>query len=197
MTGTVQKSLIAMTMIVALTPFATAFAGGLHKTGHGTTHVENMGHGHVKAVAFGEPGSPAEVNREIEVTMMDNYFEPETIDIRAGETVRFVIKNYGDFLHEFKIGTVEMHAAHQEEMLAMMEHGMLTASAIDDEMMGMGHSDGGMSGHVHDDPNSVLLEPGETKELIWKFAEATDLEFACNVPGHYDAGMMGRIEFGM
>lgn len=197
MTGKIHRALLAMATIATVSTFGTAIADSLHKNGHGTNHLENMGHGHVEAVAFGEPGSQSEVNREIEVTMMDNYFEPETINILAGETVRFVIKNYGDFLHEFNIGTAAMHAAHQEEMMTMMEHGMLTATAIDDDMMNMNHSDGGMSGHVHDDPNSVLLEPGETKELIWKFANATDLEFACNVPGHYDAGMMGRIELGM
>jgi uncharacterized cupredoxin-like copper-binding protein len=197
MTGKNFRALVAMTTIVTLTTFGTAYADALHKTEPGTSDVEDMGHGHAKTVAFGEPGGSSEVSREIEVTMMDNYFEPETINIRAGETVRFVIKNYGDFLHEFNIGTTAMHAAHQEEMMTMMEHGMLTATAIDEDMMSMNHSDGGMSGHVHDDPNSVLLEPGETKELIWKFVEATDLELACNVPGHYDAGMTGTIEFSM
>ena len=45
----------------------------------------------------------------------------------------------------------------------------------------------------HDDPNSVLLEPGDSGEVIWKFTEARALEFACNMPGHYDSGMIGDI----
>ena len=49
---------------------------------------------------------------------------------------------------------------------------------------------------AHDDPNSVLLEPGKQDEVIWKFTKAMDLEFACNVPGHYDSGMMGPIHIG-
>lgn len=124
--------------------------------------------------------------------MVDNYFEPEWLTVRAGETVRFVIRNDGEFLHEFNLGTAAMHAAHQEEMATMMEHGMLTPTGIDDEKMMMDHGAGGMG---HNDPNSVLVEPGKTAELVWTFTAATGLEFACNVPGHYDAGMMGEIVF--
>lgn len=47
----------------------------------------------------------------------------------------------------------------------------------------------------HDDPNSVLLEPGQSGELIWRFSGDTTLEFACNVPGHYQAGMYGDVRF--
>ncbi len=35
----------------------------------------------------------------------------------------------------------------------------------------------------HDDPNSVLIEPGSTQELIWTFNDSAGLQFACNVPG--------------
>jgi uncharacterized cupredoxin-like copper-binding protein len=87
-----------------------------------------------------------------------------------------------------------MHAEHQEMMTMMMEHGMLTPTGIDHDMMNMDHSSMGMPDHKHDDPNSILVEPGETQELVWKFAEATGLEFACNVPGHYDSGMMGDVK---
>lgn len=48
----------------------------------------------------------------------------------------------------------------------------------------MGHADG----------NAVLVKPGETKELIWTFSDAQNLEFACNLPGHYQAGMKGEIK---
>ena len=178
------RTLLAVTAVAALTASASAFAAGSHKGGHG----------HADGLAFGEPGQPAEAGRTIEITMGDNYFEPETLVIQAGETVRFVVKNQGEFLHEFNIGTAAMHAEHQEEMMTMMEHGMLTMTGIDHDMMKMDHSGTDMSGHVHDDPNSVLVEPGKTQILVWKFAAATDLEFACNVPGHYDAGMMGEIE---
>jgi len=149
------------------------------------------GHGHADSFAFGEPGEEANADRTIEIVMGDNYFEPESISVREGETIRFVIRNEGEFLHEYNIGTAAMHAEHQEEMMTMMEHGMLTPTGVDHEMMKMDHSEMGMSGHAHDDPNSVLVEPGKSETLVWKFAKTTDLEFACNVPGHYDAGMMG------
>ena len=48
----------------------------------------------------------------------------------------------------------------------------------------------------HDDPNSVLVEPGKTKDLVWTFTQAADLEFTCNIPGHYESGMVGNFRFG-
>ena len=152
------------------------------------------GHG---SVDFGQPGSAAEVDRTIEVLLGDNYFEPSQISVQEGETIRFVLSNEGELLHEFNIGTAAMHAAHQEEMMTMMEHGMLTPVGIDHDMMNMDHGSMGqsMGMMVHDDPNSVLVEPGAVEELIWTFASATELEFACNVPGHYQAGMFGPVHF--
>ena len=137
-----------------------------------------------------------EATRTINVVMYDNYFEPEALDVGAGETVLFVITNEGEFLHEFSLGTAAMHAEHQEHMMTMLEHGMLTDTGIDHEMMQMDHSGMDMGEHAHDDPNSILVEPGQTEELVWTFAETTGLEFACNVPGHYDSGMMGDVMVG-
>jgi uncharacterized cupredoxin-like copper-binding protein len=85
-----------------------------------------------------------------------------------------------------------MHAAHQKEMAEMMEHGMITATGIDHKMMKMG-AGGGKMMMQHNDPNSVLLEPGKQAEVIWHFKQQAKLEFACNVPGHYESGMMGLI----
>jgi uncharacterized cupredoxin-like copper-binding protein len=108
----------------------------------------------------------------------------------------FVLKNKGTLLHEFNIGTPPMHAHHQKEMMTMMEHGMLTATGVNHQMMKMDHSKMGMAPMMkHDDPNSVLVEPGKTKELVWKFDGDAALEFACNIPGHYQLGMVGNIKF--
>ena len=173
-----QFFLFALTL-AGLAGTAPALAAGSHAGGHG--------HG----AAIGEPGDAAAADRTVEIVMGDNYFEPERLTIAAGETIRFVIHNDGEFLHEFNLGTAAMHAAHQKEMATMMQHGMLTPTGIDHDRMMMDH---GGSAMTHDDPNSVLVEPGKTAELVWKFTAATDLEFACNVPGHYDAGMMGEID---
>ena len=150
------------------------------------------GHGGGGAMmSIGEPGKAGNETRAIEIKMFDNYFEPETISVSAGETIRFVVKNTGDFVHEFNIGTAAMHAGHQKEMIMMMEHGALEVDKINHKMMNMNM--GGGKTMQHNDPNSVLLEPGKSGEVIWTFTKASNIEFACNVPGHYDAGMMGKV----
>jgi len=124
--------------------------------------------------------------------MVDNYYDVESIKVKKGETIRFIIKNEGEFLHEFNIGTPDMHAKHQEEMAMMAEHGMITPTGIDHSKMKMDHGDG-KGPMSHDDPNSVLLEPGKTGEIIWQFSKVVELEYGCNIPGHYDAGMVGPL----
>ena len=170
---------------------ATTSNAASHGHGHGGGHGHGKGHG--MSAAIGAPGKAADVTRTVEVTMRDNYYEPENISIAKGETVRFVIKNEGELVHEFNIGTAAMHAEHQKEMMTMVEHGALHVDRIDHARMKMDM--GGGKTMEHDDPNAVLLEPGKSGEVIWHFTKDAELEFACNVPGHYDAGMMGHIRF--
>lgn len=162
---------------------------------------------------FGVPGKAASATRTIEVNLADNYYEPDAISVKPGETVRFVLKNSGEFLHEFSIDTLAAHTAHRKEMAEMMEMGMITPTGVKPEKMNMDHSKMDMSGMDHskmemsdtkkdkgmpmrhDDPNNVMLAPGESKELVWKFTRAMEIEFACNMPGHYESGMLGRIDF--
>ena len=73
------------------------------------------GHGHGDSSGIGQPAQAEEATRTIEVVMYDNYYEPEQISVKEGETVRFAVKNAGQFVHEFNIGTSEMHVAHQPE----------------------------------------------------------------------------------
>lgn len=169
----------ALALFPALTLPATAFAAG--PGNH--THPE-----------IGEPAKATATTRTVRVTMTDNIFEPETIQVKAGEVVRFVVTNAGEFLHEFNIATAAMHAEHQKEMSMMFEHGAMTATGINHDVM---HGDHSHMGHSmkHDHANSVLVEPGKTGELVWRFNKTVDLEFACNVPGHYETGMVGKIEF--
>ncbi|MFD2205927.1 cupredoxin domain-containing protein [Kiloniella antarctica] len=176
-----HKALISTFVGIALSIGGISFA------------MASAGHGSVKEISIGQPGEAAHVSRTIDVNLEDNFFTPETIEVSKNQTVRFVIKNTGEFVHEFNIGTAAMHASHQKEMMMMVDHGMLEVDKVNRDMkMDMG--EGGMMSH--DDPNSVLLEPGETAEIIWQFPEAAELEFACNVPGHYDSGMMGEITVG-
>lgn len=164
------------------------------------------GAGHGQGAAIGQPADASAATRTVNVVLGDNFYEPKTIQVKAGETVRFVLNNSGKLLHEFNIGTAAMHAKHQKEMLAMMESGMMTATGMNTDVSKMDHSkmDDSKMDHSkmgdskmdHDDPNSVLVNPGKTGELVWKFTESTELEFACNIPGHYEAGMVGQIRFG-
>ncbi len=148
--------------------------------------------------AFGHPADAAQATRTVEVTLGDIYFDPKSLNVKKGETVRFVLVNKGQLLHEFNLGDAAMHAAHQQEMLKMVASGMLTPTGMKHDMAGMDHgmahgSEQGAVGMKHDDPNSVLVEPGKIAELTWTFTDATGLEFACNIPGHYQAGMVGKV----
>ena len=148
---------------------------------------------HGRGAASGSPGRISEASRTIKVEMYDMYYEPESISVKQGETVRFIVENKGNIVHEFNIGTPEMHESHQKEMMMMVEHGVIQGGKLNHDMMkmdmGNGHS------MKHDDPNSVLLEPGQSQEVVWKFSDKGNIEFACNVPGHYQAGMYGDVNF--
>ena len=139
------------------------------------------GHG----FAFGHPAPAGKATRTVEVVLGDMYFEPRNLTVKAGETVRFVVVNKGQVAHEFNLGDAAMHARHQKEMLAMASMGHA----------GMGHGgmDHGAGSMQHDDPNMVMVEPGKQAELTWTFSQSAPLEFACNVPGHYQAGMVGKL----
>ena len=155
-----------------------------------TSVLADAGHADI-----GKPGK-APAQRTVEITLGEMYFKPEALGVKAGETVRFVLKNEGQLLHEFAIGTSDMHAHHREEMAMMMAHGMLTPTGINPERMNMDHGQMGMGSMKHDDPNSVLVEPGKTMELVWTFPKSGTLHVACNVPGHSEAGMVGQIAIG-
>ena len=152
--------------------------------------------------AFGKPGAAAKATRTVEVVMGDISFNSQSLEIKAGETVRFVLINKGQLLHEFNLGDAAMHARHQQEMLQMQQSGKLTPAGMKNNSGAMDHAamgHGSMAGMAHgssmkhDDPNSMLVEPGKTAELTWTFSKASNLEFACNIPGHYQAGMVGKL----
>ncbi|WP_252275544.1 cupredoxin domain-containing protein [Pseudomonas subflava] len=143
-----------------------ALAAGDHG-GHGS-HA----HGEQAASSFGQPAAAGQATRTVEVVLGDMYYRPDSLEVQAGETVRFVLKNEGKLPHEFSLGDAASHAEHQQQMLAMQQ---------------MGH------GMLHEDATTASVAPGERAELTWTFAEAGTLQFACNIPGHYQAGMVGEL----
>ena len=144
-----------------------------------------------KNMKIGSKGNLNEVSRIIKVKMYDNYYEPSEFKIKKNETIKFVVYNYGELVHEFNIATKKMHLKHQPEMMRMVENEILLVDRIDrKKMKEMSKKDHSMS---HSHSNSVLLEPNQSAELIWKFSTDASLEAACNVPGHYDVGMIAKI----
>ena len=142
---------------------------------------------------IGEKGDPTEIDRVIKVKMYDNYYEPSEFNIKKNQTIKFIVYNYGDLVHEFNIATKEMHIKHQPEMTKMVENEILLADSIDKKKMKeLSKKDHSMS---HSHSNSVLLEPNDSAEIIWKFNTEAKLEAACNIPGHYETGMIAKINY--
>lgn len=142
--------------------------------------------GHGDKPDIGQAGDVSMIDRVIEVEMTEMKYDPAEIEIEKGETVKFVVTNEGRAVHEFNLGTEAMWDDHKGEMREMMKKGLMTMRELrHDKMM--------EAGMMHDDPNSVLLEPGETAEVIWTFSGEEPVGFACNVPGHREAGMAGAF----
>lgn len=123
----------------------------------------------VENTLFGKQGDPMKVTRTIRVGMSDKMrFEPENLTAQKGETVRFVVANKGAVLHEMVLGTTKTLKEHAE---LMKKH----------------------PGMEHDEPSMAHVNPRATGEIIWQFTQAGEFQFACLIPGHYDAGMVGKV----
>lgn len=134
-------------------------------------HAGGHSHGSDTA-AIGQPGQASQVTRTIQVDMFDSMqFSPTSDSVKAGETIKFVLNNRGQVKHEFVLGTEQDLKEHYQQMLKFPEM-------------------------EHDDPNMVTVEPGKSGTVIWKFTKAGTVDFACLLPGHYDAGMKGFIKVG-
>jgi uncharacterized cupredoxin-like copper-binding protein len=190
--STIVRAFCAATIFAATAAFTLpATAAGKHGSGH-DDHGKASDHGNDGAAHIGKPGKATSSTKTVVIKMYDNYYEPESVTVKDGQTVRFIIQNKGEFVHEFNIATAAMHKAHAPEMMMMMEHGVLEPDKINwaaakKMQKDMGHG-------MHDEPNSALLDPGKSAEIVWTFPDASNLQFACNVPGHYDSGMVGEIK---
>jgi uncharacterized cupredoxin-like copper-binding protein len=101
--------------------------------------------------------------------MGDNMrFTPERIEVAQGETLRLTLTNTGKVMHELVIGT-------QKELT---EHAALMKRFPNME---------------HEEPYMAHVAPGKTGEIIWTFNRPGEFDFACLLPGHFEAGMMGKI----
>lgn len=125
------------------------------------------------ATACGGDDGGDDATRTIEVDMVDIAFEPSSIDVEAGETVRFVFSNEGEAVHEGYFGDEQAQEDHDAERSGD-GHGA-------EEMQGMEH--GG-------DEEAVVVDPGDTGELTYTFEEPGQIQIGCHQPGHYEAGMV-------
>jgi len=119
---------------------------------------------------WGIAGEAKDAKRSIAVGMADTMrFTPERIELRLGETVKFIVRNSGKQMHEFVIGTRAENARHAQMMIKFpnMEH---------------------------DEPYMAHVPPGKTGEIVWTFNREGEFEFACLIAGHYQAGMVGTIK---
>lgn len=125
---------------------------------------------HHNYALIGKPGRAGKVSRVIRISMDDTMrFTPESLQVRQGETIRFVVGNIGRFRHEMVLGTDRQLKEHNEEMKSAPEM-------------------------THVDPNMVVLEPGRHGQIIWQFTQSGRVDFACLQPGHYDSGMKGHVQ---
>lgn len=156
---------LRMTLVSAAVAFsAFAVAGG------SGAHSHDHGAGqHEHSSVAGKPGSAQQVKRTIDVTMSDNMrFNPSRITVKKGETVRFIVRNAGQIPHEFVLGSAAELKAHAA---MMRQHPNMK----------------------HEDPNAVTVAPGKTGELIWTFTTSGNVDVACLIPGHFEAGMVGQV----
>ncbi len=147
---------------------ATAHAAHSQHAGHEAAHAKGAAVKEQKP--WGIAGDARAVRRTIQVSMTDTMrFTPDRIEVREGETVRLVVRNTGKALHELVIGTreeLDQHAAMMQKFPNM----------------------------EHDEPYMAHVAAGKTGQLVWNFNRAGDFEFACLIPGHYQAGMIGKIK---
>lgn len=121
------------------------------------------------ASAIGKPGNSKKVSRTMTVDMNDTMrFTPEKIDVKKGETIKFIVKNSGKIKHEMVLGSIKELKEHAEMMKKMPEM-------------------------EHADENMVSVDPGKTGEMVWQFSKSGTFDFACLQPGHFEAGMRGKI----
>lgn len=147
----------------------------LAATGVAAAHSESM-HDHAPGAAasseeyaFGRAGDPKKATRTMRIDMSDKMrFDPASLAIRQGETVKFVVRNSGKVMHEMVIGTrngLKEHAELMKKYPAM----------------------------EHDDPFGTHVAPGKTGTIVWQFTKPGEFHFGCLVPGHFEAGMAGQI----
>lgn len=112
--------------------------------------------------------------RSVKIEMRDIAFSPTSVDVQAGETVRFVFTNSGAATHDAFIGDKAAQAGHEMEMRQMA----------------------GMGDNGHDpmgEKGATTVKPGKSGEITYTFGASSPLLIGCHEEGHYAAGMQAII----
>lgn len=152
------------------TPFvlAAALAAAVLATPLARAHADSHAGAHGQSAA-GRVGDPLRAARTVLIGMADTMrFSPSRLQVERGETLRLVARNGGQAVHELVLGTREEIGRHREAM------------RLDPQM-------------AHDAPYMTHVAPGESGQIVWQFDRAGTFEYACLLPGHYEAGMSGSI----
>jgi uncharacterized cupredoxin-like copper-binding protein len=167
----IQKRII-LTIAAAVSSLSqAAFAHGEaeHPAKAKTFDASQVEASQVEGMPFGREGDPKKVARTVRLTMADTMrFTPANITVKRGQTVRFVATNKGQVLHEMVLGTPDELKKHAEQMKKFPEM-------------------------EHDAPYMAHVKPGSNGEIVWQFTERGEFQFACLIPGHFEAGMVGKV----
>lgn len=160
-----------MKKLVTAIAATTLAAGASLSLAHGPTEHGKKAATKISTeeMAFGRQGDPKKVTKTIQVGMADTMrFTPDTVTVKAGDTVKFVVKNHGKQLHEMVIGTEKELKEHAALMLKFptMEH---------------------------EEPYMAHVSPGKNEEIVWQFTKPGEYHYGCLIPGHFEAGMKGKI----
>jgi uncharacterized cupredoxin-like copper-binding protein len=139
--------------------------------GHGEKAHARKGVDYSKAeqTAFGRAADPKKAKRTVRVDMSDQMrFRPAEITVKRGEVVRFIPVNKGQVMHEMVLGTMDELKKHAE---LMKKH----------------------PGMEHDEPHMSHVAPGKQGEMGWQFTKAGEFFYGCLIPGHFEAGMVGKV----
>lgn len=158
-----------MKTIPILAALAAALAFAAPAWSHGDAHAGKPSAAVVKEQRPWGIAGDAKGARTIELRMGDDMrFQPERIEVKEGETIRFVVRNRGKLLHEMVIGTPA----------ALQEHAALMKK---------------FPGMEHDEPYMAHVAAGRQGGMAWNFNRPGTFQFACLIPGHFEAGMVGTI----
>jgi uncharacterized cupredoxin-like copper-binding protein len=158
-----------MSVLVAAACLAVAGTGHGHQRETQAAKPRQFNAAKVEDTAFGREGDPAKATRTIPLDMTDTMrFIPAAITVRRGETVRLVATNKGQVLHVLVLGTADEFRKHAEAMKKF-------------------------PGMEHDEPHMTHVTPGESGQIVWQFTQPGEFRFACLIPGHFEAGMVGKV----